>query len=72
MINPNPLRDMQNEAPVSWCDKCRQEVYRGDARYQWEGRWLCPDCFRAAVNKALNECPEQVALELGLEIERYV
>ena len=44
----------------------------GEARFQWEGRWLCPDCFRAAVNKALNDCPEQVAQEMGLEVERYV
>ena len=68
----NPLRDIQMEAPAAFCEKCRQEVYHGEARYQWEGRWLCPDCFRAAVSKALEEYPEQVAREMGLEVERYI
>ena len=62
---------LEKEASA-YCEKCRQEVYHGEARFQWEGRWLCPDCFRAAVNKALRDCPEQVALEMGLEVERYV
>lgn len=72
MLNLNPCSDRQQDNPVSECEKCRQEVYHGEARFQWEGRWLCPDCFRAAVNKALSDCPEQVALEMGLEVERYV
>ena len=65
------LYDSQTAPAAAYCDKCRQEVYHGEARYLWEGRWMCPDCFRAAVNKALNDCPEQLALEIGLEVERY-
>ena len=72
MLNLNPCPDRQQDTPVSECEKCRQEVYHGEARFQWEGRWLCPDCFRAAVNKALRDCPEQLALEMGLKVERYV
>lgn len=74
MLNLNPYTDKQEEAPAAYCENplCQQEVYHGEARFQWEGRWLCPDCFRAAVSKALRECPEQVALEMGLEVERYV
>lgn len=72
MLNLNPCPDRQQDTPVSECEKCRQEVYYGEARFQLDGWWLCPDCFRAAVNKALNDCPEQVALEMGLEVERYV
>ena len=67
-----PLYDSQTTPASAYCEKCRQEVYHGEARIQWEGRWLCPDCFRAAVNKALRDSPEQVALEMGLEVERYV
>ena len=57
--------------PLHTVKKCRQEVYHGEARYLWEGRWLCPDCFKSAVEGALNEHPEQLAFELGLDVERY-
>ena len=67
MIKP-ALRDEQQEPPAAWCDKCRQEVYHGEARYRWEGQWLCPDCFRAALEAA---DLGQLALEMGLEVERY-
>lgn len=40
-----PLYDSQTTPASAYCEKCRQEVYRGEARFQWEGRWLCPDCF---------------------------
>ena len=43
MLNLNPCPDRQQDNPVSECEKCRQEVYHGEARFQWEGRWLCPD-----------------------------
>lgn len=62
------LYDSQTAPAAAYCDKCRQEVYHGEARYLWEGRWLCPDCFRAALESA---DLGQIALELGLEVERY-
>lgn len=62
------LYDSQTAPVAAYCDKCRQEVYHGEARYLWEGRWLCPDCFRAALESA---DLGQIALELGLEVERY-
>ena len=68
MLNLNPCPDRQQDNPVSECEKCRQEVYHGEARFQWEGRWLCPDCFRALLTAAR----KQLALEMGLEVERYV
>lgn len=71
MLNYHPYHDAQQEPAAAYCDKCRQEVYHGEARYLWEGRWLCPDCFKSAVEGALNEHPEQLAFELGLDVERY-
>ena len=62
------LYDSQTAPVAAYCDKCRQEVYHGEARYLWEGRWLCPDCFRAALESA---DLIQIAFELGLEVERY-
>ena len=62
------LYDSQTAHAAAYCDKCRQEVYHGEARYLWEGRWLCPDCFRAALESA---DLGQIALEMGLEVERY-
>lgn len=62
------LYDSQTASAAAYCDKCRQEVYHGEARYLWEGHWLCPDCFRAALESA---DLSQLAVELGLEVERY-
>lgn len=42
MLNLNPCPDRQQDNPVSECEKCRQEVYHGEARFQWEGRWALP------------------------------
>lgn len=62
------VRDVQLDPPAAICERCRQEVYPGEARYHWEGRWICPDCFREALEAA---DLSTLALELGLEVERY-
>ena len=67
-----PLRDAQQEAPAGYCEKCEGEVWRGESRFLWEGKWLCPDCFRSAVTNMLDQAPWQLAMELGLDVERYV
>lgn len=64
MIKTNPLRDFQRESPSCYCEKCRQEVYGGETMYLWEGQWMCPECFRIALNL---EPLDQLALELGIE-----
>lgn len=69
-VNGNPLRDIQDEAPVCTAD-CGHEIYHGEFKAEWEGKMLCPDCFRAAVKRALRENPAQVALEMGLAVERH-
>lgn len=70
-VNATPLRDVQEEAPVGYGD-CGHEVYRGESIFEWEGRMLCTDCWRRAVGAALEECPEQLALEMQLSVERFV
>lgn len=69
-VNGNPLRDVQDEAPVDHAD-CGHEIYHGEFTAEWEGEMLCPDCFRAAVKRALRDNPAQVALEMGLSVERH-
>lgn len=69
-VNGNPLRDTQADSPVAHAD-CGHEIYHGEFMAEWEGKMLCPDCFRSAVERALRENPAQVALEMGLEVERH-
>lgn len=65
------FRDNQSEAPVSYCEKCSGEIYSGGIRFSWGGKKLCPECFRCSVRAVLWESPEQVAYEMGVEVERY-
>lgn len=60
------LYDSQTAHAAAYCDKCRQEVYHGEARYRWEGQWLCPECFREAIDRT---SLAQLALELRLDTE---
>lgn len=70
-MNANPLRDVQDEEAATWGD-CGHEVYSGEALLEWEGRMLCPDCWRRSVETVLEERPEQLALEMQLRVERFV
>lgn len=65
--------DRQQEPPAAYGD-CGHEVYRNnnDFRAEWEGKMLCPECWTAAVERALRENPIQVALEMQLHVERYI
>lgn len=63
--------DIQEAHAAAECEKCRGNVYPGGARFLWGGRWLCSDCFRAAVRNVLWNDPVQIAQEMGLEVERY-
>lgn len=49
------LRDEQDSAPVGWCGRCAGEIYEGERVYNWEGRDICPDCFRAVIGRWLQE-----------------
>ena len=69
-VNPDPLRDAQEEAPAAFGD-CGHDVYHGEFLAEWEGKMLCPDCWKQAVRKELDEAPWQVAMEMQLCVERY-
>ena len=38
-INTNPLRDMQDEPPAGYCERCGGELYGDEAQKD-----LCPKC----------------------------
>lgn len=72
MLRAKPiLRDSQDEVPAANCEKCGGEVYSGGVRFYWNGKYICLECFQCAVRAVLRESPEQVAHEMGLEVERY-
>lgn len=64
-----PLRDGQEEAPAAECGRCGGGVYAGEYLVRWEGRALCPDCFRAKLLRWLRDSPAQVAERLGFQYE---
>lgn len=66
------LRDRQLEAPAAYCEKCRAEVYRSERRYFVDGKWVCEDCFKRHIFKALESSPQIVAMELQIDVEAYV
>lgn len=57
----NPLRDAQDESPVSTCQRCRGEVYRFETLFKFEGRWICVDCLREIISDLLEHSPTQMA-----------
>ena len=71
-MNLKPIfRDANAEPPVAKCEKCGGEIYSGGTRFSWGGKHICVDCFRHSVRSVLWNSPEQVALEMGVEVERY-
>ena len=67
MIEPDPLRDMQQEEPVTRCPRCGGEVWAGEAMFDWNrGGFVCLDCFHSAVTRLLDRDPRLMAVELGV------
>ena len=60
-----PLRDSQQEIPVCSCEGCGGEIYREELLYEWQGKWVCVDCFQSEMRGWLFRSPEQAARELG-------
>lgn len=67
---PDILRDAQDETPAAYCHRCGGEVWQEEYRVRWNGRWICPDCFRAEVERMLDEEPEALADALRLDCEK--
>ena len=61
------VRDPQGEVPAARCRRCGGEVYRGETLYVWEGRPICPDCFRLTVERLLDISPVLLAQDLGVD-----
>ena len=70
-VHCDALRDAQEEAPAAHGD-CGHEIYSGEFLAEWEGKMLCPDCWKKAVMAELREAPLQIALEMQLNVERYL
>lgn len=64
------LRDAQDETPSAYCEACRGEVYREESLFDWDGKQICPDCFKRKVRSWLELSPEQVANALGFPHRR--
>ncbi len=71
MVWTDPLRDMQDEPPAGYCARCGGELWPGELVYNWDDRgvFICPDCFKTAVNKLLELDPKLVALEMGVDYQ---
>jgi formylmethanofuran dehydrogenase subunit E len=33
------------ERPVTHCDRCKEDIYKGDAYYRLEAEIICPNCL---------------------------
>ena len=60
-----PLRDVQQDEPVCSCEYCGGEIYREETVFEWQGKWVCVDCFQSELSAWLRHDPEQAAQELG-------
>ena len=49
------------------CETCQAEIYKGERRYLLRGRWVCEDCFLAAVSRT----PRDLANALNVDVEVY-
>ena len=61
--------DRQQDLPVAECDKCRGEIYREETMYQWEGLWMCPECFESVIQAWMKDDLRGLALALNVDME---
>ena len=60
------LRDEQDAKVVCWCRRCGGEVYEEETLYVWDGKRVCPDCFKECVKDWLDKSSNEVADALGI------
>lgn len=48
---------------------CGHNIYEGESMFDWDGEWLCPDCFQDKVNEL---SLEEIAELMGVEVQKYV
>lgn len=63
--------DVQQRPPVAICRQCQGEIWHNEAVFNWNGRWMCLDCFKDHVRAMLEDDPTLLALEMGVDVERY-
>lgn len=45
MYMPEPRLDPP-EYDFFLCQECDGEVYEGEVIFEWDGKWICEDCYR--------------------------
>ena len=60
------MRDIQQDEPASRCPMCGGEVWAGEVLFEWEGGFVCVDCFRDAMRRMSDRDPVLLAAEMGL------
>lgn len=67
-IKTDPLRDAQQEEPVTRCPRCGGEVWTGEPLFNWDNKgFVCLDCFKGSVFALLESDPRLAAVEMGVE-----
>ena len=67
-VYTDPLRDAQQEAPVTCCPRCGGEVWAGEPMFNWNNEgYVCLDCFKSSVFALLESDPRLAAVEMGVE-----
>ena len=47
---------------------CGHSIYKGEKMYEWDGKWLCPDCF---LEKVEEMTLDEIAELLNVEVKKY-
>ena len=62
------IRDVQQDDPVAYCDKCQGELYGGEKVFYMNGKTFCEECFRDWLLELLNTTPSQLADMVGADM----
>lgn len=71
-MNPIQNPDAQARPPVSHCGRCNGEVWSDEPIFQWDGQWICLDCFKDSIKAMLEDDPVLLAYEMQVEVVRYI
>lgn len=67
-----PLRDVQQDQPVTHCKKCKGDIWREEATFMWEERELCSDCFKDLIETLMRDDLTGLAYMMNVGVQRYV
>lgn len=51
----NPEQDTEPPEDFYITADCGHEVYQGQGKIEYEGKYICPDCFTTKVLRLLND-----------------